>query len=263
VPLARRVAAAVVPTPLKDVHERWSTARYLSRVRVPTAEYVRRHGLVVRHGPFEGMRYLEGLETTSGDLVAKLAGTYEFELSEVVAEWVAGGFRHVVDVGSAEGYYAVGFAHAMPGTTVHAYDVDPLAREHCAALAELNGVADRVLMGDMCTPATLAGLPENGVALLADCEGYERTLLDPAAAPRLRGWTILVELHEFLDPEITSLITERFADSHDLQLIEERPHDGGGIPELAFLDEPARRLLLSERRPATMRWAALRPRGRP
>jgi hypothetical protein len=262
VTLAHRVAAAVAPKRLKHVHERWSTARYLARLRGPTAEYVRRHGLVVRHGPFEGMAYLEGLETTSGDLVAKLAGTYESELSGVVAEWAAAGFPHVVDVGSAEGYYAVGFAHAMPGTTVHAYDIDPLAREHCAAMAQLNGVGERVRIGDLCTPATLAGLPEEGVALLADCEGYERTLLDPGAAPRLRGWTILVELHEFLDPDITTVISERFAGSHDVELIEERPHDGAGIPELEFLDEPTRRLLLSERRPATMRWAVLRPRGR-
>jgi hypothetical protein len=251
-----------VPPALKRRHEVWSTARYLATVRPPTEEYVRRHGLVVRHGPFEGMRYLEGLETTSGDLVAKLAGTYEAELQGVVADWIAAGHPHVVDVGSAEGYYAVGFAYAMGQTTVHAYDVDPLAREHCATMATLNGVQERVVMGEMCTPATLAGLPEDGVALLADCEGYERVLLDPDAAPRLCGWSILVELHEFLDPEITRTIVSRFEATHEVEILEEARHDGVAVPELEFLDDATRRLLLSERRPAQMRWASLRPRGR-
>lgn len=260
--LARRLASRALPPSLKRRHELWATARYLATVRPPTEEYVRRHGLVVRHGPFEGMRYLEGLETTSGDLVAKLAGTYEAELQAVVGEWVADGHPHVVDVGSAEGYYAVGFAHAMPHTTVHAYDVDPLAREHCTTMATLNGVGDRVVMGEMCTPATLSELPEEGVALLSDCEGYERVLLDPDAAPRLRGWSILVELHEFLDPDITRTIMARFEATHDVEVIEESPHDGSAIPELEFLDDATRRTLLSERRPAQMRWAALRPRGR-
>jgi hypothetical protein len=258
----RQAVAAIVPAAAKRRHEQWSTARYLAAVRPPTEEYVRRHGLVVRHGPFEGMRYLEGLETTSGDLVAKLAGTYEAELTPTVAAWVGEGFPHVVDVGSAEGYYAVGFAHAMPGTTVYAFDIDPLAREHCSAMAALNDVESRVVIGEMCTPVTLADLPQDGVALLADCEGYERTLLDPGTAPRLRSWTILVELHEFLDPEITALLTARFADTHDIEIIEEAPHDGAGVPELEFLDPGTRALLLSERRPARMRWAALRPRGR-
>jgi len=168
----------------------------------------------------------------------------------------------VVDVGAAEGFYAAGFAHAMPGTCVHAYDIDPLAREHCAALAALNGVGDRVLVRGECTPAALGALPHDGVALLSDCEGYERILLDPGAQPKLRGWHILVELHEFLDPTITDDLLARFRETHDVELIEERRHRGDGIPELEFLGAKERAVLLSERRPARMRWAAMRPRGR-
>jgi len=258
----RRVAAAIVPHALKQRHERWSTARYLAAVGPPTQEYVHRHGLTARYGPFAGLRYPEGLDPHPSDLVAKLAGTYESELADVVAEWVGSGLEHVVDVGCAEGYYAVGFAMAMPGATVHAYDIDPLARERCATMAALNGVKDRVLIGSACSPATLAGLPADGVALLADCEGYERTLLDPSAAPRLRAWTILVELHEFLDPEIRSTIAERFSPTHAIELIGQTEHDGPGVPELAFIDASTRRILLSERRPERMSWAVLRPRGR-
>lgn len=259
--VARRIAAAVVPDALKRRHERWTTDRYLAAVRGPTEEYVRRNGLSVRHGPFAGLEYLPDGQSWSDDLVAKLAGTYEQELQPVVGEWIAAGHAHVVDVGCAEGYYAAGFALAMPGTRVHAFDIEPAARERCAAMAAHNGLGERLTVGAACTPETLAALPPDGVALLADCEGCERALLDPAAVPNLARWAILVELHEFLDPGIADTIAARFEPTHEVTLIDEAPRDGARIPELAFMDAAARRTVLDERRPAQMRWAAMRPRA--
>src|SRR5205807_1286288 len=120
--------------------DRVRTRRFLAKVAGPTAEYVQRNGLEVCRGPLRGMRYIKGLEGSSGDLVAKLAGTYERELHSVVADWIAAKHPQIIDVGCAEGYYAVGFAYAMNDTTVHAFDIDPVARERCASLSRLNGV---------------------------------------------------------------------------------------------------------------------------
>lgn len=254
--LSRRIAATLAPTAVKRAHERMTTARYLRAIDGPTQEYVERHGLDVLHGPFTGMRYRDDLD--AGDLVAKLAGTYECELQPAFGEWIAAGVAHVIDVGCAEGYYAVGLARAMPQATVHAYDIDEAARSRCAALAAHNGVGDRVRIGGECTPATLLSFPEQGVVLLSDCEGYELTLLDPAAAPRLRRWPIVVECHDFLDPSISATIAERFAATHDVEVVPGVAHEAP--PELDFLPVATRAQLLSEYRPAAMQWAVLRPR---
>jgi hypothetical protein len=256
----RDALAAVVPASLKRRHERWSTRRYARAVRGPSREYVRRHGTVVQRGPFAGTKYLEELDDATSYLVAKLTGAYEAELHGVISEWLEARPTHLVDVGCAEGYYAVGFARASPGTTVHAFDSDPRARERCAELARCNGVAGRVRLGAECTAETLGALPATGVALLADCEGCERALLDPDAQPRLRTWSMLVELHEFLDPDVTRVLTARFEATHDIEIIEGVARDPAAVPELNFLDPGARSAVLSERRPAQMRWAALRPR---
>jgi hypothetical protein len=253
-------ASALLPESLLRQIDRLRTWSYLRGVRGVTAEYVARHGLAVKSGPFAGLRYPEQLESAPGDLVAKLLGSYERELHGVFAEWIAAGHPQVIDVGCAEGYYAVGLALAMPGTTVDAYDIDPAARARCGALAELNAVHERVRLRSACEPATLADYPERGVALLADCEGYERILLDPTQAPRLRGWPILVELHEFLDPEITETIRRRFADSHEVEIIEGEGREGDGMQELDFTSAGRRAAVFGERRPGPMRWAHLRPR---
>ena len=259
--VARRIAAAVLPDALKRRHERWATDRYLAAVRGPSEEYVQRYGLTVRHGPFAGLEYLAGGQSWSDDLVAKLTGKYEEELRPIVEEWIASAHPHVVDVGCAEGYYAAGFALAMPGTHVHAFDIEPSARERCAAMAAANGLDGRMTIGEQCTPEALAALPADGVALLADCEGCERSLLDAATVPNLARWAILVELHEFLDPGVTATIAARFEPTHDVTLIDEAPRDGADVPELAFMAPAARHVVLDERRPARMRWAVMRPRA--
>lgn len=251
----------MLPQPVLRNIDRVRTRRFLAKVGPPTAEYVRRNGLEVSRGPFAGLRYLDGLERSSGDLVAKLAGTYERELHGVVSQWVAAAYPHVIDVGCAEGYYAVGFAHAMPGTTVHAFDIDASARAQCASLAELNGVATRVDVRGACAPASLDAFPAEGVALLADCEGYERVLLDPAIAPRLIGWPVLVELHEFIDGSITSEIRGRFEATHEVEIIEgEDREQDAALAELAFMSASERAAVLGEHRPGPMRWAHMRPR---
>jgi hypothetical protein len=259
--LSRRIAAAVVPDGVKRAHERFNVARRQRETRAPTRAYLARHGRTVRHGPFAGMVYPPDLEV--GDLVGKLVGTYESELRPVVEGWIAARYPHVVNVGSAEGYYAVGFAHAMPGTIVHAYDIDPHMRDLCMRLATTNGIADRVLVSGECTPLALTELPADGVALLADCEGCERALLDPDAAPCLRRWPICVELHEFLDPAIADHICDRFRDTHDIELVEQQVLAADATPpELSGFSERERFVLLDEFRPLRMRWAVLRPRIR-
>ncbi|HXA55544.1 MAG TPA: hypothetical protein VNV37_11790, partial [Solirubrobacteraceae bacterium] len=203
--------------------------------------------------------YIPGLEATAGDLVAKLAGTYERELHGVVEEWIADDLTHVIDVGSAEGFYVIGFALTIPRATVHAFDIDAAARERCAAMAELNGVGERVRIGGLCDPASLDAFPERGVALWSDCEGGELALLDPQLAPRLRGWTILVELHDFVDPSITSTICARFAASHEIEIIDALPRQRD-IPEEISFATPRQRAALLKERPLKMHWAHLRPR---
>lgn len=249
-----------LPAPIGRRIDARRTRRFLDLIGPPTRDFVARYGLEVRHGPLEGLSYLPGLEATSGDLVAKLLGAYEAELHPTLERWIASGATRVLDVGSAEGYYAVGLAYAMPEAAVYAYDIDPDARARCAQLAALNGVMARVVIRGECTPESLNEHPESDVLLLSDCEGYERVLLDPAATDRLARWSILVELHEFLDLGITDVLDARFRSTHDIELIEGVLRDGAAYPELAEVPDRERRALLSENRPGAMRWMALTPR---
>lgn len=150
--------ARALPEGLLRSIDRFRNRRFLALTTPPTLEYVRRYGHRVRYGPFAGMEYIEGLEHTLADLVAKLLGTYEREVAMVIQEWMSLGITCLIDIGCAEGYYAVGYAYAMPRPPSMRLTSTP-ARERCFALAKRNGVAERVVIGAACQPGPLPPFP--------------------------------------------------------------------------------------------------------
>jgi hypothetical protein len=258
VSIARRAAAALAPDWVKRRHEALSTARYRERVTELNRRFAARHGLVVRRGPFQGLLYPESL-LDAGYVVAKIVGCYELELHRVIEKWIARAPARVVNIGAAEGYFAVGLARALPGATVFAFEIDEPTRDRCVELAEANGVADRVRVAGECTPHDLGELGGDDSVVLCDCEGCELELIDPARVPALREWELLVELHDFVDPVVSEAVPARFADTHRIELIPSRPREDQNPPELAELPPRERQLLLSERRPGPMEWAWIQP----
>jgi hypothetical protein len=254
--LVREIARRLAPRWAKAAHQRWLEKRRVRRLEPIAEGYRTRHGSDVRSGPFAGLRYPPDLVQ-----VPKAVGTYELELHEYVEACVARDCSTVVNVGAAEGYYAVGLALRLPAARVHAYDIDEASRERCRRLAELNGVADRVEVRGECTLAELEALPATDVALVLDCEGCELALLRPDRVEPMRGWAILVELHDFIEPGTTKRIVERFEPTHDAVVVEQRDRDDLAPPELEFLGPRDRALALDEFRPGPMRWAWLVPRA--
>jgi hypothetical protein len=98
-------------------------------------------------GPFTNFRYLNQIGCW-GPNTPKWIGSYEEELHPFIREVVERLHpRLIVDIGSAEGYYAVGLAAALPGTQMHSFDLDPLARRAQRSLAELNSVSNLHIHG--------------------------------------------------------------------------------------------------------------------
>lgn len=220
----RRIAAAPA-----DIDQLTAALRHLAKWRseLIANTLANRSGTVVLSGPFKGMDY--GVRASEGSRAARLIGAYEASLAPVIEDIVARGYDLVVDVGSAEGYYAVGLARRMPGARVLARDANPKAQQLCAALAMLNGVGAQVEIGglmhhgdfDMCHTAR--------AVVICDIEGAEADLLDPIRAPGLLAADILVETHDCITPGLSQLIARRFAASHNVQVIG-RALDGRGLP---------------------------------
>lgn len=232
----------------------------LRRLTAVTEQLQARYGTVVQSGPFRGMQYVA--EARHAGFTPKILGCYESEIATVVNSTV-NRYDTYIDVGCAEGYYAVGFALTAPTARVLAYDTDLDCQRLCRELATLNGVEHRVAISGACAHETLHHVEGERVLVLCDCEGYEVELLDPRAVPRLSGWDILVELHDASDPSITPTLLERFSATHEITLIDSIWRDGDSVPTAAFLpNKRDRDLAVSDRRGSWQQWAWMRARQR-
>lgn len=207
----------------------------------------------VQRGPFAGMKLGLYLPDTS----AKVLGSYEEELHDVVARLIVRSYRNVVNVGCSDGYYAVGCARRMAGATVYAYDLSPDMQNLTQATAVLNDV--RVEVRGLCTPDDLEAIAASGATLIvSDCEGAELELIDPVRAPALVTATMLVELHELPGAPALESLAGRLEGSHRAKLIQSRPRDPGDYPELSDLTAHDRALAVFER-PIVQWWALFEP----
>jgi hypothetical protein len=244
--LARRVLGPAHPRALAR-WRRLQAARRARRVAALTRDFVAWHGLEVSGGPFAGMVYPD---LAADSLIPKLLGVYERELHGTIEAAVRSGPELVVNVGAADGYYAVGLARRCPSAAVHAFEADAGRRELLRRVAHANGVEVRI--EGAAEPGRLRELPPGRMLVVMDCEGCEGPVLEPDRLPRLREATILVELHDFVESGLGDTVTARFAATHDVAVIRtgaQPPARGSAVA-----------LALSEYRPGPMRWAVMKPR---
>jgi hypothetical protein len=217
----RALAQAVSPK-LLDRYRSHRLRRYFSRQYSSLQEEA--YGVLFGHGlpkilsgPFTGMPYLD--EIVWGPITPKWIGCYEAELHNIVERILSDGYTQIVNVGCAEGYYAVGFAWRLPGIKVIAFDSDPVARQQASRLAALAGVADRITISGYCTAPILNRLASQQTVLTVDIEGSEVELLNPERVRNLSRVSILVEVHSSppLDSDAVALtLRQRFEASHHL-----------------------------------------------
>ena len=211
--------------------------------------------MMVRRGPFAGLCYPEAYSHGS-TLAPKLLGTYEAELQPILERLLSKDYPVIVDVGGAEGYYAIGCALRWPDAKVIAYELQREARAAIAEMAAANGVADRVAIQAECMFGDLYG--KRGL-VICDIEGGEADLLvNDHAAEAFADSDFIIETHEMFRAGICERLHDQFASTHHVTVIDavlddQRPQHWS-LPELANLSEPRQAQVIGERRGGPMQW---------
>lgn len=219
--------------------------------------------LKVKHGPFKGMQYLEH-GFTCGPLLPRLLGSYERELHNVIEACCHEPYTEIVDIGCAEGFYAVGMAIRLPDVHVYAYDISERAQTKCKEMAIANDVNERITIRGECSPETLIDFEFTGKGfVVCDCEGYEGELFTPEVAGSLSHCDVLVELHDIYDISISSKVLSSFSKTHSVKLIHSVDDTEKAktyeFPEIVAFDLATRKRLVSEHRAGIMQWAFFQP----
>ena len=218
----------------------------------------------VHAGSFEGMRYIHG--AVGSAYVPKLLGLYERELNPFIEQACKLNFPLIIDIGAAEGYYAVGMALRNSNSRVIAFEMEQKGRVALKEMAELNGVLSRVEIRAKCKPEDLAQVlaASDRALILCDAEGDEEILLDPETIPSLAYAGLLVEMHEFISLGISERVMKRFIGTHTVRRIWQEDRHRSDFPFATLVTKLLPRSYLdwsvSEWRPERMSWLWMDPR---
>jgi hypothetical protein len=182
-------------------------------------EYIEVHGTVVQRGPFAGMIYPLAA-TRNRWCVPKLMGVYERELHPLLALAQQRSYECVIDIGAAEGYYAVGLARLL-GVPVFAFEPEPLEKAVTVFMAERNGVRDGITLEDLFDVRQMERFAGKRAFVVCDCEGFEEVLFRPETMHWTHNWDLLIELHGSAED-----VLPRLRWPHAVQVLTSVPREG-------------------------------------
>ncbi len=260
---------APIPLYVQDVfrYVRYPKVRRRLQLHRQILDRIERPGEVVQ-GPFRGMRYIS--VAYCSEVLPKLLGTYECELVPAIEAICGAGCDRIVDIGAAEGYYAVGMALRNPEAMIIGFEMNPTARFYLRRLSRSNGVEDRIQIEGTCDTETLREALEGAhlPAVICDCEGAEDGLLRPDRVESLRRALIVVETHDGMETGdgvlegVSRRIQERFASSHHVEVIDSRNRTREDLPPGYDLPSDEAAEAMNEGRPRAQ-WLFMTPkRGR-
>ena len=168
----------------------------------------------------------------------------------------------IIDIGCAEGYYAVGLAKLLPETKVIAADSSPAARSLCLRLANHNKCKNVSVTGTV-TSESLVEYPLKDALIICDCEGFEKKLFTPQNIDHFKNTSLIIETHDLVDLSISAYLENLFKNTHHIKTIASlddiQKVKYYHFPELDGLNPAERKVVLAESRPTIMEWLILTP----
>jgi len=244
-----KLVRAIESLPGYRLIERRLFFRYVKRLRTEAGlRLALATNYTVERGIFAGMR-VHSKASWGADQFTVLSGQYESELYDIIHRTAAQPYDAFLDIGCANGFYAVGFAMISRNCDIIAYDLDDNARHITALNAELNGVSDRLSIKAKADPTelgkTISGY--RSVFVLVDIEGAEIDLIDPSECPALLKCDMLIEVHGQTDV-VSKTLASRFSATHSPTIIPRQPRNPFQFDDLNCAFEDEAWILVSEGR---------------
>lgn len=188
----------------------------------------------VLSGPFKGLTY-DSLSSAGSALTPKILGSYEDELHNSVTDLIKNNYKTVIDIGSAEGYYAIGLAKILREAKVYAYDIDLSANSLCKKMALKNGVDNRVSILQEFNDDEARKYKDQHALLICDCEGFEDKIFSNSNISLFENHDIIIELHDLVVPGIQEKLKSLFNETHLISTIPSKLKHVSDYSELKVL----------------------------
>lgn len=214
---------------------------------------------IVSAGPFKGLNY-SGITTFCSTIYPKLVGSYEHELHEIIENIISKKYQRVIDIGSAEGYYAVGIPYAMNDDSVEivAIEISEVAISNLKKLIANNSLKNKFEITSKFNCKKY--IDDKKTLVIMDCEGAELEYLKNLDNDCILKWDFLIEVHVQIRKNIIKEINDIFQKRNLIKI--KSIDDYHKIEDLSYMlpdnfDDNAKLLLLSENRRTGMYWLSI------
>ncbi len=224
-----------------------------------------RYGREIAFGPFKGMILSPNSWWSQKNMTAQILGTYESHIMEEL-EKRRQKYRSFIDIGAADGYYAVGCIYSGFSERCFAFEISPKGRKTIYENAKINGCEEKVTILAEANYDDITDIVGNNSEslVLIDIEGSEFDFLSDKLLQVLKKSTIICELHPFLvnnGEEKLSCLLGRCHKYFDVTFLKRKAFEIPLTDDLDHLPDDIRLLAFSEGRRTSMQWILLEPKG--
>ena len=180
-------------------------------------KFINSIGTNIINGPFKGMKYIS--ESVGSCHMPKILGIYENEIYPTLLNFLSNSDLFV-DIGAAEGYYAVGSAIKYPNLNVIAFEMDKIGRQYISNLKKRNNV-DNVEIRKKFSNVDFFSIQKsayNRITYLIDIEGEEINIFSKYHN-HFNNSYFIIEIHDRVSNNIESYLKRFFSNSHNTYLI--------------------------------------------
>tara|TARA_Y100001968_G_scaffold66625_1_gene57476 strand:- start:240 stop:1073 length:834 start_codon:yes stop_codon:yes gene_type:complete len=221
----------------------------------------------VKYGPFKGLRLTQDTWWGQLDLGSQCLGLYEKEILEFIKNIEEGQFTNFIDIGAADGYYAVGILSTGKIQRSICFEKTDEGREAIRTNWKKNGSIGQLVVKGKANIKSIGTLTKYDLEkslILIDIEGGEFDLLSNDILYKFRHSKILLEIHNWVTDfekkykKLLSSLDKFFF----IKIIERMNRHVDKYAELRDFTDDNRLLLVSERRPCLMRFLELTPKSK-
>lgn len=225
---------------------------------------IERHGYQVAYGPFMGMQLNPTPFWHHYDLAPQILGTYEEHVTQKLVSFAQDGAEGFIDIGAADGYFAVGMSFSKIFHKVYAFEIADAGRQRILQNAGRNRVSTSLIVRSEADVDSVREIVQSGEkwVVLIDIEGAEFDLLSMEMLSVLCKCSIVVELHPWLvnggEGDEAELI-QRASSLFDVKLMRRETYRPNDFREFDDFSDEERLVVLGEGRQKNMRWMVLTP----
>jgi hypothetical protein len=233
------------------------------RLRVSREVYEMLGGKIA-HGPMKGVQLVADAWWGAPDKASMLLGLYEQEVLDALIGDLRKDRPVFIDVGAADGYYAVGLAKGGFYKKCYCFEISEKGRTTIAENARQNDVAGRINIFGAADAHSFRQVPEADLSqavILIDVEGAEFDILTDECLRQLARSILVIEIHNWT-PDFPGKYYRflRWASAYfDISILPRKVRDLTGLTELDDFTDDNRYLICSEGRPNVMRFLVLKP----